>query len=38
MVSDVLTASNAMEANEILKQEKIDIILLDINMPEVDGG
>ena len=34
---DVLTASNAMDANEILKGEKVDIILLDINMPEVDG-
>ena len=35
---DVLTASNAMDANEILKRERIDIILLDINMPEVDGA
>lgn len=34
---DVLTASNATDANEILKREKVDIILLDINMPEVDG-
>lgn len=34
---DVLTASNAMQANELLAHEKIDIILLDINMPEVDG-
>ncbi len=34
---EVLTASNAMEANEILAWGKIDIVLLDINMPEVDG-
>ena len=35
---DVLTASNAMQAHELLAREKIDIVLLDINMPEVDGS
>jgi len=34
---DVLIASNAIVANELLVREKIDIVLLDINMPEVDG-
>jgi CheY-like chemotaxis protein len=35
---DVLTASNAMQANDLLAHEKVDIVLLDINMPEVDGA
>jgi len=33
---DVLTASNAIQANDLLAHEKVDIVLLDINMPEVD--
>lgn len=35
---DVLTASNATQANELLVQNKIDIVLLDIKMAEVDGS
>ncbi len=31
------TAYNGREALEILKQEKIDLLLLDIMMPELDG-
>jgi DNA-binding NtrC family response regulator len=34
----VAEASNAQSANEILKWEEIDLTLLDIKMPEVDGG
>ena len=35
---NVLTASNATQANEMLVQNKIDIVLLDIKMAEVDGS
>lgn len=31
------TAKNAIEAMNILKEKKIDIIFLDINMPEISG-
>ncbi len=34
----VFKTSNPMDANEILKLENIDLVLLDIRMPEVDGG
>lgn len=34
---EVMTASNAMEANDLLVEEKVDIVLLDINMAEVGG-
>jgi len=34
----VLDASCADKANEIVKVKKIDLILLDIKMPEVDGA
>ena len=34
----VIQASNAGEAQEILRQENIDLILLDIKMPELDSG
>ena len=34
----VITVSNAMDANDILLKEKVGVMLLDINMPEVDGG
>ncbi len=33
----VATASNGLEALEIIKKNKIDIALLDINMPKMDG-
>ncbi len=33
----VIEASNASETNEILKKEDIDLVLLDIKMPDVDG-
>jgi DNA-binding NtrC family response regulator len=35
---EVLTASNATQANELLVQSKFDIVLLDIKMAEVDGS
>lgn len=34
---DVVTASSGREAIQILKEEKLDIILLDVMMPEVSG-
>ena len=34
----VITASSAMDANDILVKEDVDVMLLDINMPEVDGS
>ncbi len=33
----VRVASSAREATNIMIREKIDVVLLDINMPEVDG-
>ncbi len=33
----VKTASNGMEALEYLSQEKVDLIITDIRMPEMDG-
>jgi DNA-binding NtrC family response regulator len=35
---EVLTASNATQANELLVRNKFDIVLLDIKMAEVDGS
>lgn len=35
---EAIEASGAPEANEILKREHIDLVLLDIKMPEVDGS
>lgn len=34
----VIEAANAMCANEALKADNINLILLDIKMPEVDGS
>jgi CheY-like chemotaxis protein len=34
---DVLTAPNAMEANELLVREKVDVVFLDIKMDGVEG-
>jgi two-component system cell cycle response regulator DivK len=34
---EVLEAANAEQAMEVLKAQKPDLILMDINMPEVDG-
>jgi DNA-binding response OmpR family regulator len=34
---DVLTAPSAMEANELLVREKVDVVFLDLNMAEVEG-
>jgi two-component system, cell cycle response regulator DivK len=33
----LVDAANASQAIEILKEHKIDLILMDINMPEMDG-
>lgn len=33
----LVVAANASQAREILKEHKIDLILMDINMPEMDG-
>lgn len=35
---DVLTANNGKEALEVFKNDKPDIIILDIMMPEMDGN
>ena len=34
---DILTATDAPKGLHILKEQKIDLILLDINMPVLDG-
>ena len=34
---DVLTASNGLEALEILEQETIHLIIMDNMMPQLDG-
>ena len=34
---DVIDATNGKDALEIVKEEKVDLILLDIMMPEMDG-
>ena len=36
-VDDVLEAGNGKEALEVVKNNKVDLILTDINMPEMDG-
>lgn len=35
---NVIETSNADDANEAMKKERIDLVLLDIKMPEIDGG
>ena len=34
---EVISAGNGREALELLEQQKIDLILLDVKMPEMDG-
>lgn len=34
---EVLTAANGLEALEIIKNDGIDLIIMDISMPEMDG-
>ncbi|MEX2213904.1 MAG: fused response regulator/phosphatase [Phycisphaeraceae bacterium] len=34
---DVLTASDGYEALAVIKEKKIDVVLLDVNMPGIDG-
>ena len=35
---NVMEAPAAVEANEVLKKEDVDLVLLDIRMPEVEGN
>jgi DNA-binding NtrC family response regulator len=35
---DVISASNAHETNDILLNKKIDLVLLDIKMHDIDGS
>lgn len=35
---DVIEASSAVTGNEAMMREHIDLVLLDINMPKVDGN
>jgi DNA-binding NtrC family response regulator len=35
---NILKAANAEEAHEILMNNHVDLVLLDINMPKVDGS
>src|SRR5262245_23551091 len=37
-IFEVLEAENAERATDYLIREKLDLILLDINMPEIDGA
>ena len=34
----VFGVSNASDAREVLKKENVDLVLLDIRLPEVDGS
>ena len=36
-VSVVLQAANGTEAQQVYEQEKPDLVLLDVNMPRIDG-
>jgi two-component system chemotaxis response regulator CheY len=36
-VSNIETAKNGVEAAEVLKQTEFDLIITDLNMPEMDG-
>ncbi len=36
-VNKLLTAENGLNAIEVLKKNKVDLIMTDINMPEMDG-
>lgn len=36
-VEDIQTANNGVEAMELLKVERFDLIISDIHMPEMDG-
>lgn len=35
--SNTMEANNGVEALEILKRQKVDLIFTDLNMPEMDG-
>lgn len=34
----ILTAASGTEALELMKKERIDLVLLDLNMPGIDGA
>ncbi len=36
-IKNLLTADNGLTAIEILKENNVDLIMTDINMPEMDG-
>ncbi len=35
---EVLTALSTAEARDLLAKERVDIVVMDINMPEIDGA
>jgi len=37
LVGEIIEAGNGSEALEILRREKVDLVLSDINMPVMDG-
>lgn len=36
-IGDILTAENGLEAIDLLKFHQVDLIMTDINMPQMDG-
>ena len=37
MLYEVITAANGFEALRVLPREKVDLVITDINMPDING-